>query len=74
MPFSDAAINPGHYYPLIFVFSPYVCSFMAVTTIYSSFICCLLIHLWSVFQAGEKKMNYGSLTILFPATSMMPGI
>ena len=61
MPFSDATIISGHHCPLICVFSPYVYTFIAVTTIYNSFTCCLFIHLWSVFQAGGKKMNYVSL-------------
>lgn len=45
MPFSDATIISGHHCPLICVLSPYVYTFIAVTTIYNSFTCCLFIHL-----------------------------
>ena len=36
MPFSDATIISGHHCPLICVLSPYVYTFIAVTTIYNS--------------------------------------
>lgn len=70
MPFSNATIIPGHYYP--FISLPTLCVFLyGPTTIYNSFICCLLIHLGSVFQAGGKKRRCVFPTILFPATSMV---
>ena len=73
MPFSNATIIPGHCYSSSSAFPPCLCSLMALIIIYNSSICCLLIHLWSASQAGGKKGRHMSLSILFPATSMMSG-
>ena len=56
MPFSDATIISGHHCPLICVLSPYVYTFIAVTTIYNSFTCCLYIHLL-VFEYELRAYN-----------------